>query len=91
MDTRRHMKLLGSVWILFLVTLISGSTFAAECHMETWIHLSDSGPMFSDKARLTNARSDHTRYRAHSQEIPAIYTNGPWPWINFLATEGWAE
>jgi hypothetical protein len=74
--------------------------------------------MFSYKARLTNARSDRTRYGARPQEIPAIYTNGPWhrlmtysgdqpftggalkemrndhkepwPWINFLATEGWA-
>jgi|TARA_B110000908_G_C10267939_1_gene466626 hypothetical protein len=90
----------------------------AECTMETWIYLSPSSPVFSYKARLTNSRSDKTIYAAMPQEVPAIYTNGPWhklitynganpfsdgavteirndhkepwPWVNILATEGWA-
>lgn len=89
---------------------------AGECTFETWITL--DGATFTWHARLTNARGDTTWYGAYGQELPAIYTNGPWhrlisytgdqpyaggqtveirndhgepwPWVNFLATEGWA-
>jgi hypothetical protein len=107
----------GKLYVKTIPMLWPMKDDAAECHMETWIYLSETGPMFSYKAKLTNARSDHTQYGAHPQEIPAVYTNGPWhrlitytgdkpftggatkevrndhkepwPWIKFLATEGW--
>ncbi len=113
----RHRIEKGKLYVKTIPMLWPMKDDAAECHMETWVSLSHSGPMFSYKARLTNTRSDRTRYGAHPQEIPAIYTNGPWhrlisyrgdqpfsgeavkemrndhkepwPWINFLATEGW--
>ncbi|MHB0998054.1 MAG: hypothetical protein ACYC27_02320 [Armatimonadota bacterium] len=47
-----------------------------ECYFETWITLKDS--TFKWKARLTNNRKDASFYGAHSQEVPAVYTNGPW-------------
>lgn len=49
-----------------------------ECVMETWIKLLPGGSKFSYRARLTNARSDKTQYRGSSQEVPAVYVNGPW-------------
>lgn len=49
-----------------------------ECVMETWITLLPGGPKFTYRARLTNARSDKTQYRGSSQEVPAVYVNGPW-------------
>lgn len=30
------------------------------------------------KARIINQRLDHTQYPARNQEMPALYTNGPW-------------
>jgi len=50
----------------------------AECVMETWVRLDPNAPRFTYRARLTNARSDKTQYRASSQEVPAVYVNGPW-------------
>jgi hypothetical protein len=49
-----------------------------ECIMETWVQLLKDRPGFVYRARLTNARSDKTQYPGTSQEVPAIYTNGPW-------------
>lgn len=50
----------------------------AECVMETWVSLLPGRPAFTYRARLTNARSDRTQYRGASQEVPAVYVNGPW-------------
>ena len=89
-----------------------------ECVMETWIKPASDAASFTYRARLSNARADRTHYGAHSQEVPAIYVNGPWhklmtyngdhpfageavsevrndhrepwPWVRFVATEGWA-
>jgi len=47
-----------------------------ECTFEWRIELNENTA--SVRARLTNARSDKTQYRARSQELPALYTNGPW-------------
>jgi len=49
-----------------------------ECVMETWITLSTDAPKFAYRARLTNAREDKTQYPGTSQEVPAVYVNGPW-------------
>ena len=46
-----------------------------ECTFETWIEL--SGNTVEVRSRLKNARSDKTQYAARDQEVPAIYTNGP--------------
>jgi len=47
-----------------------------ECWFETWITL--KGSAFTWRAKITNSRSDKTFYGAYTQELPAIYTNGPW-------------
>lgn len=47
-----------------------------ECTFETWITL--SGRTAQVRSRITNSRSDKTQYSGRDQELPAIYTNGPW-------------
>ena len=47
----------------------------AECTFESWITL--SGSTAQVRSRLNNFRVDTTQYRAKRQELPAIYTNGP--------------
>jgi hypothetical protein len=47
----------------------------AECTFETWYTL--EGPAVHVRARLNNNRSDKTQYSARNQELPAVYTNGP--------------
>ena len=47
-----------------------------ECTFETWISLHDN--TVSVRSRINNHRSDRTQYRGRGQELPAVYTNGPW-------------
>jgi len=47
-----------------------------ECVFETWIELEDN--TFRYRGRLTNQRTDRTVYGPFHQEVPAVYTNGPW-------------
>ncbi|MEI9898227.1 MAG: hypothetical protein WDN28_31320 [Chthoniobacter sp.] len=47
-----------------------------ECTFESWLEL--EGPVVHARCRLVNARSDRTLYPARTQELPAVYTNGPW-------------
>jgi hypothetical protein len=47
-----------------------------ECTFECWIRL--EGNRAHVRSRLVNARSDRTQYAGRSQELPAVYTNGPW-------------
>ncbi len=47
-----------------------------ECTFETWITL--EGVTAQVRCRLTNARADRTQYGARMQELPAVYTNGPY-------------
>ena len=47
-----------------------------ECTFESWLEL--DGAAVKARARLVNARSDQTLYPARTQELPAVYTNGPW-------------
>ncbi len=46
----------------------------SESTMETWITLEQNRAHV--RCRLVNSRSDTTRYRAFSQELPAVYTVG---------------
>lgn len=108
----------GELYVKTVPMLWPMNNDPAECVMETWIKLSQEAPKFEYRARLTNARTDKIQYGAHSQEVPAIYGNGPWhklmtyagdrpfsggapievrndhkepwPWVHFVATEGWA-
>lgn len=48
----------------------------AECIFECWYRI--DGNAVYVKSSLTNARDDQTQYPARNQELPAIYTNGPW-------------
>ncbi len=47
-----------------------------ECTFECWIHL--DGNTARVRSRMVNSRSDMTQYSARDQELPAVYTNGPW-------------
>ncbi len=47
----------------------------AECTFEGWITL--AGRTAEVRGRLNNQRSDKTQYAARTQELPAVYTNGP--------------
>jgi hypothetical protein len=46
-----------------------------ECTFETWYEL--DGAAVRVRAALNNARSDKTQWLARTQELPAVYTNGP--------------
>jgi hypothetical protein len=47
-----------------------------DCIFESWIRL--EGRVAKVRSRITNQRADKTQYSAKSQELPALYTNGPW-------------
>jgi len=47
-----------------------------KCTFECWFKL--EGPAIRVKSRLNNARNDKKQYPGRSQELPAVYTNGPW-------------
>jgi len=44
-----------------------------ECTFESWLEI--EGAVLKAKARLNNARTDHTQYQARLQELPAMYAN----------------
>ncbi|GHT40636.1 hypothetical protein AGMMS49965_09190 [Bacteroidia bacterium] len=47
-----------------------------DCEFECLYTLEDN--VITMEATIVNNRSDKTQYRACSQEMPAVYTNGPW-------------
>jgi hypothetical protein len=49
----------------------------ADCEFEATYRLA-GGNVILMEARIINQRLDHTQYPACSQEMPALYTNGPW-------------
>jgi hypothetical protein len=49
--------------------------FPAEGEFEVWLKL--DGPTVQAHCRLTNQRPDKKQYPARSQELPAVYVNGP--------------
>ncbi|MFZ4261084.1 hypothetical protein ACFRAE_03520 [Sphingobacterium sp. HJSM2_6] len=52
------------------------SGVACECEFQTLYTLKDN--IITMEATIVNNRSDTTQYRACTQEMPAIYTNGVW-------------
>ena len=54
-----------------------------KCTFESWLEL--KGHTVHVKNRINNARADTTQYPARMQELPAVYTNGPW-WQLFTYT-----
>jgi hypothetical protein len=61
----------------------------AHCIFECWYRI--EGNLVFVKSRLTNARDDKTQYAARTQELPAIYTNGPWyKLVSYKGTEPFA-
>jgi len=55
----------------------------AQCTFESWLEL--KGNAVHVRGRINNARADKTQYPARDQELPAVYTNGPW-WRLFTYT-----
>jgi len=47
-----------------------------ECTFESWLRL--EGNVVRARARLVMTRADTTQWPARDQELPAVYTNGPW-------------
>jgi hypothetical protein len=47
-----------------------------ECTFESWIRLEDN--VVKVRCRINNNRTDTTQYSGRGQELPAVYTNGPW-------------
>ncbi|MFA7003533.1 MAG: hypothetical protein WC429_05800 [Verrucomicrobiia bacterium] len=47
-----------------------------ECTFECWLRL--AGPVVQARCRFVNQRADTAQYAGRGQELPAIYTNGPW-------------
>lgn len=47
-----------------------------ECTFESWLRL--EGNVVHSRCRLVMARTDRTQWPAREQEVPAVYTNGPW-------------
>ena len=47
-----------------------------QCTFECWYTL--DGRTVKVRCRLNNQRDDKTQYPGRSQELPAVYTNGPW-------------
>jgi hypothetical protein len=47
-----------------------------ECTYESWLEL--DGNTVKARCRFVNRRSDKTQYRGRHQELPAVYTNGPY-------------
>jgi len=44
-----------------------------DCTFDSWLEL--DGTVVKARARLTDARTDHTQYPARLQELPAVYAN----------------
>jgi hypothetical protein len=49
---------------------------AGECSFESWLGL--EGNAVRARSRLVMNRADTTQWPARDQELPAVYTNGPW-------------
>ncbi|MHC4584192.1 MAG: hypothetical protein ACYS3N_06650 [Planctomycetota bacterium] len=47
-----------------------------ECTFETWIRLDKNTALV--RSCINNKRLDKTQYSGRGQELPAVYTNGPW-------------
>ncbi len=60
--------------------------YPGECTFEVWYRLRENRVEVT--SRLNNNRPDHTQYDARSQELPAVYTNGPWyKLVSYIGSE----
>ena len=67
-DTTIYVKCIPMQWPL--------DNIPGECTYEAFIDL--KGNTVQVRSRLNNARSDKTQYPGRHQELPAVYTNGPY-------------
>ena len=66
------------------------SGIAAECLFECLYTL--SGNVITMEATIVNQREDKTQYWETDQEMPAVYTNGPWyKLVTYLGDEPFAD
>jgi hypothetical protein len=65
-----------TLWVRSIPMQWALNNVPCECTFDTWITLSDA--VATVRARLNNLRIDRTQYGAYDQELPAVYTNGPW-------------
>lgn len=47
-----------------------------ECTFESWIKLEEN--VVKVRSAINNNRTDKAQYSGRGQELPAVYTNGPW-------------
>ena len=65
-----------SIYVKCIPTQWPLDNVPGECTFESWLEL--DGPCVRARCRINNARSDKTQYPARGQELPAVYTNGPY-------------
>ena len=64
----------GVVYVKTRTKQWSLQNYPSDCIMEQWTRL--DGPAVRVHCKLTNQRSDHTRYPPYDQELPAVYGVG---------------
>jgi len=75
-EVLEHRKTADSIYIKCVPKHWPLNNQPAECTFESRFTL--VGNVVKVEATLNNNRSDKTQYRARSQELPAVYSNGPW-------------
>ena len=66
----------GSLYVKCIPMQWPLNNLPGECTYESYIVL--KGNTAEVRSRLVNARSDKTQYPGRHQELPAVYTNGPY-------------
>ncbi|MBR5626608.1 MAG: hypothetical protein IKW74_03175, partial [Thermoguttaceae bacterium] len=75
-----------SFYVKTIPMLWPHANLPAECTFECLYTLKDN--YFILDATINNNRSDRTQYPADNQEMPAVYTNGPWyRLVTYLGTK----
>ncbi len=71
-----HKKTGNSLYVKCIPMQWPLNNVPGECTYECWITL--KGNSVAVKSRMVNNRSDKTQFESRGQELPAVYTNGPW-------------
>ncbi len=71
-----HRKSRNSLYVKCIPMQWALNGVPGECSYECWISL--EGITVKVKSRIVNHRSDKIQYEGRGQELPAVYTNGPW-------------
>jgi hypothetical protein len=69
-----YRNLFGTIYVKTRPQQWGLQNYPADCIMEQWTRL--DGPAVRVHCRLTNLRSDETRYPPYEQELPAVYGVG---------------